>query len=455
MVDGGDDQDRRQIIKAHSAAIQMSHKGTLVQHRAWYVLFRNAFPDLMNGSAVKHRMTISDLALHLGQPDPNTKHLKQLLVGLAGLSVQWNIFGKDGETEWGVASLLAGCTITRGVIEYDYSSFLREKLADPNMFALLNLQQLNKFKSKYSLSLYCLCKDYEGVSQTPMLALEKYRTFQGLADHEYQEFKRLATRVIKEQIEEINDISDIHVTAEYKRLGRKVIGVKFRVKSNPKAQLDLEALASNTMSPVGLPGATGTDADHKAEPPDNALVKRLMMYGVTRRQAEKLASEHDERYILENLTVVDRDYRAGKVNNPAAYIAAALRDDYRGRAAVLNGAPARVPSELKTAVEHLKTEYEAELLNERIRTLPKKERAAFEKAFLDHIGRDGIKHRLFEEGGLEHPILKAEFRAFVRQRLLANREIDKSGFRQFLQSKGLAPKQVSDALEHIPLRIEA
>ena len=52
----------------------------------------------------------------------------------------------------------------------------------------------------------------------------------GVAEDMYPEFKRLNTRVIRDPIEEINKFTDFHVEPEYRKEGKKVTAVKFRVR---------------------------------------------------------------------------------------------------------------------------------------------------------------------------------------------------------------------------------
>ena len=305
------------IVRAHSSAIQITHRVSLVQHKAWLILLRNAYYELPDPTVKKHRLRLSELATYLGyKSNRNDGYLKKLLEDLVDTTVTWNIFEKESDAEWGVAAMLAGCKVKGGVVEYDYSTFLREKLHNPKMFALLNLKILNQFKSKYALALYNLCKDYVGVTQTPYIELDQFRDFMGLEKHEYPDFKSLNRRVIKEPIQEINKLSDIFVSVEYTRYQRRVAGLRFRMRKNPQLAFDLASINNPPFD---------TAVKENKDP----LYRRLLLFGLSGRQAGKALEDYPREYIAANLDVVERQCESGAVRNVAAYTLKALAEDFR------------------------------------------------------------------------------------------------------------------------------
>ncbi len=50
----------------------------------------------------------------------------------------------------------------------------------------------------------------------------------------YERYAELNRRVIKPSVKEINDKSDIHLTFLPIKMGRKIVGVQFKVVENPK-----------------------------------------------------------------------------------------------------------------------------------------------------------------------------------------------------------------------------
>ena len=96
------------VIKA-SAAIQIHGKMTLLQRRAWNVLLAHAYDALPHTD--RHRIQVLSLAQTLEFDSKNGDYLKETLRALTSCTVEWNVLDKDGETEWGVAALLAEATM--------------------------------------------------------------------------------------------------------------------------------------------------------------------------------------------------------------------------------------------------------------------------------------------------------------------------------------------------------
>ncbi len=195
-------KDKKEVIK-HSAAIQVENRISLLERRAWNVLLANAYDELP--TAETHRIAVVDLTRVLGYTSRNHLHLRETLKSLMSAMLEWNIINKDKEV-WGATTLLAEVEIEDGVCTYAFGPTLRKRLYNPKMYARISLSLQNLFQSKHALALYELCIDY-------------------LHD---PEFKKLNQYVIKEPLEEINEVTDLTVTAEYKKEGRSVVAVKFR-----------------------------------------------------------------------------------------------------------------------------------------------------------------------------------------------------------------------------------
>ena len=173
-----------------------------------------------------HSIKVADLMRKLEFDSKNDEYLKEALEALVGCKVKWNVLDRDNKWEWGVTTLLAHTIIKNGFCTYSYSLPLRERLHNPNIYARISLSMQNKFDSKHALALWELCLDYldktKNYSETPFIPLEKFRELMGIANDMYPEFKKLNKWVIKDPIEEINEVTDFHVNVEYKRWSRRV-----------------------------------------------------------------------------------------------------------------------------------------------------------------------------------------------------------------------------------------
>ena len=219
-----------EVIKA-SPAIQIQSKISLLQRRAWNVLLANAYNELPDKDI--HSVSMVELAAKLGFDSGNQEYLKDVLRSLRSCEVEWNLLNKDNKQVWGIASLLASAEIENGICTYGFAPHLRLKLHNPRVYAKLNLRLQNQFTSRYALVLWEVCFDYfdtdRDQGETPFIPLENFKALMGLEETDYPVYKVLNQSVIKPAMKEINDLTDYHVEVEQKRLGRKIVELKFRI----------------------------------------------------------------------------------------------------------------------------------------------------------------------------------------------------------------------------------
>lgn len=295
---------RRGAVKKHVAAIHVSGKLTLLQRKLSNVLLLNAYDTLTQ--ARSFQMDARTLCLMVGYNSNDFETLKQSLRGLAETVAEWDMLDATGQHEWGVSSLLSYAKLKGGVCEYAYSPALAEKLSDPKVFALINLNIQRRFTSGHALALYENCYRFHRTGSTGWWPLETFRRLMGVDDSSYYEtYKHLNAKIIKPAVAEVNRSSNIVIAPETRKRGRAVTDIRFAIKPNPQlAILDLDDGAGQRRAPV---------------------YDRLRAMGVSDRLARQWMTEHGESQIAGKL-----EYIAGQtdVKSPARYLAAALRDDF-------------------------------------------------------------------------------------------------------------------------------
>ncbi|MDA1190071.1 MAG: replication initiation protein [Candidatus Poribacteria bacterium] len=312
----------------HSAAIQIENSISLLQRRTWNVLLANAYDELAEREV--HTIKVQHLMNVLGFESKNERYLKEALKALAGCTVEWNLLGKDGTERWGVTALLAQAEIESGICTYAYSPVLRRRLHNPNMYAKISLSIQKRFNSKHALALYELCLDYlfeaRNYGETPFIPITTFRRLMGLDDGIYPTFKRLNQRVIKEPVEEINDVTDLNVRVEYRRKGRKVVAVKFRiwctVELAEKPELQGELFPDRSQLPPLV-----ADLIEAGLPKQEAMT--VYEQGFDYVNPDKRSHRTDfVRYISEKIDLLHRRQREGKIKNPVGFLLEAIREDY-------------------------------------------------------------------------------------------------------------------------------
>lgn len=300
---------RRPSVKKNVAAIHVSGKLTLLQRKLSNVLLLNAYDHLV--TKPKHQIDARTLCMMVGYNSNDMETLKASLRSLAETVAEWDMLGADGQQEWGVSALLSYAKLKGGVCEYAYSPALAEKLHDPKVFALINLNIQRRFTSGHALALYENCYRFVRTGSTGWWPIDLFRRLMGVDGSAYYEsFKHLNAKVIKPAVKEVNKTSNILLEPEFRKMGRQVSEIRFRIKENPQlAMLDID------------------DGEGVRQ---GAVYQGLLNVGVSDRLARQWIAEHGEEYVSEKLAYLEG--RDG-VKSPVRYLSAALRDDYKGEAA--------------------------------------------------------------------------------------------------------------------------
>ena len=305
---------KRPSVKKHVGAVHVAGKLTLLQRKLANVLLLNAYDQLTTRRT--HSIDARTLSLMVGYNSNDVATLKAALRGLVETLVEWDMLDPQGRAEWGVSSLLAQARLKGGVCEYAYAPALAEKLSDPKVFALINLDIQRRFASGHALALYENCYRFVRTRSTGWWPLETFRRLMGVDGSSYYEtFKHLNAKIIKPAVEEVNRTSNITLTPELARTGRAVTDIRF-------------AIAERQVAAIG----PGDEALRRGR-----VYARLVGQGIGDRLARQWIAEHGEAEVERKL-----DYVAGQgdVRSPAAYLSAAMANGWSGPAAPPPGPPA-------------------------------------------------------------------------------------------------------------------
>jgi hypothetical protein len=367
---------RRAAVKKHVAAIHVSGKLTLLQRRLSNVLLLNAY-DTLTTQAV-HRIDSRTLCLMIGYNSNDTDTLKGALRGLAETVAEWDMLDGEGRQEWGVSSLLAYAKLKGGICEYAYSPALAQKLHDPKVFALINMNIQRRFTSGHALALYENCYRFVRTGSTGWWPIDLFRRLMGVGESEYYEvFKHLNAKIIKPAVEEVNRTSNIIVTPETRKMGRAVTDIRFLIRENPQlAILDLD------------------DGEGVRK---SGVYARLVGLGASDRLARQWIAEHGETVLVTKLDYVEGQ---AEVRNPVGYLTAALKKDA--------GAPVAAPSaaspEIQARAERLRR------IQEVVARRTPTQRDADRRLFLSRL--EGAARGDFERFGWMSPLNADAIRAF-------------------------------------------
>ncbi len=379
---------RRETVKKNVAAIHISGKLTLLQRKLSNVLLLNAYDALT--SAPTHTIDARTLAMMVGYNSNDFDTLRASLRALAETVAEWDMLDEQGRQEWGVSSLLSFAKLKNGICEYAYSPALAQKLYDPKIYALINVQIQRNFSSGHGLALYENCYRFVRTGSTGWWALDVFRKLMGVDGSDYYgSFKHLNAKIIKPAVAEVNKSSDILIEPEFQKKGRTVTDIRFLIKGNPqKAMFEID-------DEDGVRNLT--------------IYKTLRQQGVSDRLARQWISEHGEDYVREKL-----EYAKGRdgVKSTLGFLSAALRDNYQAPEKKTSAVPG---SSVGEAVKRRTAEQEQQDKEYEARTVERTERARRLAIVEDLVSRRNPTQRDADKrlflSGLDNDLDREHFRA--------------------------------------------
>lgn len=218
-------------VKKSTSIIHISNKDmSLLQRKIYNILLWNACNQLLEQDIFY--IDIAQLIAVSGKNTRNFRHIYESIERLQTTLVQWDMAG-DANTTFKSVQLLGGVYLKNGILYYEFSNILKPYVFHPDIFSLIRISITNLFSSKYAIALYENCIRFKDVNSTGWKTLDEWRTLIGVPDDKlYTTFANINARIIKPAINQINKLSDISISPEFKRdgKGKLVTHIKFLIK---------------------------------------------------------------------------------------------------------------------------------------------------------------------------------------------------------------------------------
>ena len=184
-------------------------------------------------------------------------------------------------------------------------------------FASYELEQVAQLNSKYAVRLYEVVIAWRSTGKTPMIAIDELRNRLGVLDDEYTvtaDFKRWA---LDKPIKQINEKTEINLSYEQHKQGRKIVGFTFTVKQkskpkklktqeqerDPKTPDIFDNLTDKEREIIAQKNAYADQIGATEQHRQNLIKKALEQH----RQAEQSEQERKQREKAERLAQEQRD----------------------------------------------------------------------------------------------------------------------------------------------------
>jgi len=198
----------------------------------------------------------------------------------------------------------------QGKVEIEISQKLKPYLLQlREQFLKYPLEDVIRFKSKYTMPIYLMLKQYAAKIHKRNLSINELREKLCLEENEYSLYGHLKAKVINVATKEINELTSLYVLFEVVKEGRKVTAIQFII-NEKQPSID------------------------EFEPVKDDIISQLTEY-LSLKDAQNLLENYGEercknQLINLKLELKKREKNVGlkKIENPAGWLKSAMKDNY-------------------------------------------------------------------------------------------------------------------------------
>lgn len=252
-------------------------------------------------------ISFSKMAQEIGFDSNNRDYLRNSALELMKIVFEYDVISKTNQRLfWKASVLFPDIEIQDGSVRYQISGQLKERVLNPDMYALVDLNVLRRFQRASSIPIYEHCVRFVNLGKTAEVELTTFRDIVlGSKSHNsaHTEYKYFKQRVLRPSITEINTFSEIVIELVEGYSGRRVSTIQFFVKRKTKNETPVE------------------DAQEVEE-----ITKSLTDFGLRLPVIKKLVKQYSGNELLAALEYTKKrltDKRT-PVDNPSAYFQRAL-----------------------------------------------------------------------------------------------------------------------------------
>src|SRR3990167_9758681 len=410
---GVEKPEGKRELKKHAATIHCSNSLSLLQRKVSNALLYHAYKEMMTKE--EHEITVKQLCRLIGYQGNNHAVIKEALKELISTVIEWNLIDNEtGLENWTASSIIASVSLEGPLCYYAYSPRMKQLLHSPSMFGKIDLVIQSRFRSSYGLALYENCTRYRGLPHTRWLEMALFKKLMGVPEGKYDIFRDFKRRVLDKSVDEVNTYSDLIITSEFIREGRKVVRVRFKIKERAKKErLGNRKAVSILVSPL-------------AE-------KLEHTFQLSVDQVNQLLKEYDHHYVAKKMTMIEasKPFKEGKIQSLAAYLLSAIKHNYQSSSHPQGSPPSDHQQEVDWAtltrkIEHIRKQYQAyreQTIYDAIEALLPDSRDAFMENF-QRYAKPAIhtilqlqRNKYTEENVLESPHIQALLRQYALREL--------------------------------------
>lgn len=282
-----------------------------------------ALVSLTDGKLQKQRqfqMPVRDVMREIGISTNNYEALRDYVKTLMETVLDFNLHRQDNNPGWRMAQILGPSELKNGIISFEFTEPVWEKLKDPIIYAYITRKGVYAFKSKYEIALYnwftrLLVPNHDNVivEESIQFVLQDILHIEKKSLKTYGSYMRLNDKILKKSIEYINENTNLLVKYDGLREGRTVTRIRFLIARQKP---------------------TADDAQQHLPKPIAEALKRLVKLGLSldakiEQRVTALLTELGEDFCAQRLVAIAKEVqsRADNFKNPGGYIRTKLFED--------------------------------------------------------------------------------------------------------------------------------
>ncbi|SNY48229.1 Initiator Replication protein, partial [Orenia metallireducens] len=268
----------------------------LIQQKCFNVFLRKAQRGLMFDTKYKNKeinkntryifqIACKELKDKAGLSRNDYEYIKDELKKLTTIVVEVN--DKNNKDHWSIFSLLERVEREGDIFEFSLDWMIMKALKEHNYFTKIDLLQIAKLDSRYSVILYEMAKRYYDKNnkyiKIPKMTVEEFRKTTK-TENKYVLMADLKRYVLDKACKEISEKTDIILSYQTEKRGRKIAYIDFKIEKK---------IEQNT-----IPIKTPTQKEYSPEVLDLfQLLPAVEQVASNKRELAKLLTDHSFRYL--------------------------------------------------------------------------------------------------------------------------------------------------------------
>lgn len=319
-------------VTKHNDLIESTYKLTLQQQRILLIIASRVQPS--DDSLKLYRINTKDVIGILGLKSVSNYYnqIKDIVNGLQKETLTIKNNNRETNFNWVITS---DYVPQQGYFQIQLHPGLQPYFLElKEKFTKYRLENVLKLNSSYSIRIYELLKQYEGLGSRTF-EVDELKFLLSINPSQYKQYSHLKDRVIKPSQLELMEFTDICFDYTEIKTGRKITKLKFTIKPNYKKPKEVISSTS-----------------------EDKIEKDLLEFGLTKRQIANVRKKYDESDIVANIEYTNERMFLSTVKRPGAYFMMAIKENYAGEKPMFTNTKTSESNETKLSLKVNQEKYE-------------------------------------------------------------------------------------------------